>query len=205
MPRRQVIHVKPGGGSTDVSAPEAFFATTCGHCGRQVSADVVAYTKSSRDGRPSIRWMQCPHCEMGLVKNGARSTLPAATPGEPLEGLPDDVEAAYTEARKCLSVDAFTGCELLCRKILMHAAVDKGAKEGENFTTYIDFLKGAGYTTPPMEAWVDYIRKHGNLATHEIAAPEQQRAAGTLEFTAELLRVIYEMEFKAAKFAPPET
>jgi hypothetical protein len=51
-----------------------------------------------------------------------------------------------------------------------------------------------------MRSWVDLIRRHGNQATHEIAAPDVQRAESTVMFTVELLRLMYEMEFLARKF-----
>ncbi len=101
-----------------------------------------------------------------------------------------------------MGVGAFTATELLCRKILMHVAADKGANPGEPFAAYLDFLEKAGYVTPPMKGWVDLIRRHGNLAAHELPAPDQQRAESTLMFTAELLRLVYEMEYMAKRYTP---
>jgi hypothetical protein len=121
----------------------------------------------------------------------------------PIQGLPQLVEDAYTEARQCISVNAFTGCELICRKILMHVAVDKGASEGKSFAFYLDYLQQQGYITPPIKLWADVIRNNGNEATHQIAQPSQERASGTLYFTAELLRIIYEMSHLASKYVPP--
>jgi hypothetical protein len=51
-----------------------------------------------------------------------------------------------------------------------------------------------------MKAWVDLIRKRGNLATHELPATDQQRAESTVMFTAELLRLVYEMEHMARRY-----
>ncbi|HUG00625.1 MAG TPA: DUF4145 domain-containing protein [Longimicrobiales bacterium] len=121
-----------------------------------------------------------------------------------VEGLPEDVAEAYDEARACFGVGGFTGCELVCRKILMHVAVEKGAKEGEPFQAYIDYLADQRYVTPPMRPWVDRIRAHGNLATHRLAKPEKARAESTLMFTGELLRLVYEMDYMSKLYAPPE-
>jgi hypothetical protein len=99
-----------------------------------------------------------------------------------------------------MGVGAFTAAELICRKLLMHIAVDKGAKAGETFIAYLNFLEKAGYVTPPMKGWVDLIRQHGNLATHELPAPDQQQAESTVMFTAELLRLVYEMEHVARRY-----
>ena len=98
-----------------------------------------------------------------------------------------------------MSVSAYTAAELMCRKILMHVAVDKGAKAGLHFVTYIKYLEDQGYSTPPMKKWVELIKNHGNEATHEIAETDVERAEGTIMFTAELLRLTYEMEYLAGK------
>jgi len=84
----------------------------------------------------------------------------------------------------------------MCRKILMHIAVDKGAKEGQTFVFYLDHLAEKGYITPPMKAWTTQIRANGNQSTHELDAPDAARATNTLTFTAMLLVLVYEMEFK---------
>ena len=82
----------------------------------------------------------------------------------------------------------------------MHVAVDKGAAENRSFADYVDHLASEGFVTPPMKPWVDLIRKHANLATHELPATDERRAAGTLAFTAQLLRLIYEMDHKARQY-----
>jgi len=85
----------------------------------------------------------------------------------------------------------------------MHIAVDKGDVEGRNFAEYLNFLESNGYITPVMKPWVDVIRKNGNVATHEIPPADSARAMGTLAFTAQLLKIIYEMDYKVAQFLPP--
>lgn len=121
---------------------------------------------------------------------------PPPLPGPDVQGLPDDVEAAYREARTNLGVASFTSCELICRKLLMHIAVERtGSKEGGTFAGYIDDLVHAGYVTPPMQPWVDKIKANANRATHDIAPVEKSRAESTLTFTTQLLRTVYEMTF----------
>ncbi|EEF78683.1 hypothetical protein MDMS009_2856 [Methylophaga thiooxydans DMS010] len=36
-----------------------------------------------------------------------------------------------------MEVNAYTAAELICRKILMHVAADKGADEGKSFAAYL--------------------------------------------------------------------
>jgi hypothetical protein len=144
----------------------------------------------------------CTNCGDASVVAKDGNIYPGIAFGPTIEGLPDEVAAAYTEARQCMSVHAFAACELICRKILMHIAVDKGAKEGESFAAYITYIENQGYITPPMKGWVDLISSHGNKATHRIDVPERGRAESTLMFTAELLRLTYEMDYLAQKYTP---
>lgn len=185
----------------DGSTPDAWRAFTCGHCGHQVSGAVVAL--ASENG--ITRWLWCPTCGEGSVETSNGVVHPGSTFGPSIQGLPPEVEAAYGEARSCMSAGAFTGSELLCRKILMHVGVDKGAAEGATFAEYLTHLEAAGFVTPPMKGWVDLIRQHGNLATHRLEVPSRERAEGTLMFTAELLRLTYEMDFMARQYAPQAT
>ena len=100
-----------------------------------------------------------------------------------VEYLPNEVNDAYEEAKNCFSVNAFTACELVCRKILMHIAVEKGDSEGKNFTEYIDFLEKNGYITNTIKSWVDSIRRNGNDSTHTLKTPNQSCCLSTLMFT----------------------
>lgn len=173
---------------------EAYYAYVCGHCGHKVNGFVVAtYFHQS--------WLLCTECGCGSVINDYQ-IFPSPLFGPEMQGLPDEVKKAYNELRNCMSVNAFTASELLCRKILMHISVEKGAEDGKTFEFYIDYLVQRGYVTPVMKDWVDLIRKHGNEATHLLESPDQQRAESTATFTVQLLRIVYEMKHIADKFPP---
>jgi hypothetical protein len=149
----------------------------------------------------SIKWILCPSCIDASVLTKEGLLYPSAASGPVIEGLPGTVKDAYHEARMCLTVNGFTACELLCRKILMYVAVEKGAPTGDTFNNYLTHLTGLGYIAPPMKGWVELIRKHGNQSTHELPSPDRTRAESTLMLTAELLRLIYEMEYLSNKYA----
>jgi hypothetical protein len=140
-----------------------------------------------------------------MLKVTLKGTIPTSvqflkTEGGPtIEGLPPDVEEVYDEVRKCMEIKAFTAVELVCRKILMHVAAEKGAEEGKPFVHYVSFLEQAGYVAPEMRKWVDLIRQHGNVAAHELESPDEHRAGSTFMFTVGLLRLVFEMEFLAKK------
>jgi Domain of unknown function (DUF4145) len=168
---------------------------TCAHCGVDTSGAVVATWEN-------IRWTICTNCGDGSVRVQSGVVYPTSPFGPEIESLPTPVGDAYEEARSCMSVGAYTAAELICRKILMHVAADKGAKEGESFEGYLDHLLAEGFVTPPMKPWVDLIRKHGNASTHKLQPADKTRAESTMMFTAELLRLVYEMEAMAKKYAP---
>jgi hypothetical protein len=177
----------------DGSRPESWYSYTCGHCNRTVTGIVVSMLDP-------IRWMLCPSCFDASVLSKGKVVYPSAAFGPVIEGLPDTVKSAYQEARMCLTVNGFTACELICRKILMHIATEKGAQHGDSFGNYLTYLSNKGYVTPPMVGWVELIRKHGNQSTHELPSPDKVRAESTLMFTAELLRLIYEMDHLSRKY-----
>jgi len=137
-----------------------------------------------------------------VTQNGI--TYPSVPFGPNIEGLPENVSKGYEEARECMSVDAFTSCELICRNILMYISVEKGAKEREPFFKYIDYLEEKGYITPPMKEWVGLIKEHGGKSAHLLEMPNRERAESTIMFTAELLRLVYEMGHIASKYVKKE-
>lgn len=199
-----------GFGHEDVSyfqatSTNAFRSYVCGYCGFHVSGALVASAPApiSAAATGEVEWVRCCHCGQPSAIDVDGQVHPGRLGGVAVDGLPDDVLASYQEARQCLAVHAYTACELLCRKILMHVAVDKaGGKPGDSFANYIGVLEKAEYITPPMKGWVDLIRQHANEATHSLPAPSGDRAEGTLMFTAELLRIVYEMEHLASKYRP---
>ena len=202
-----LMHVGVTGSNT--LPPEhhtAWFDASCGHCGRMVSAAVVAYTYVYEQSTyiPTARWIRCTSCGAGSFVSHDGDVYPGPSVGRDVDGLPDNVQVAYDEARRCAQVNAFTACEMTCRKILMHIAVDKGAAAtGLSFKGYVDYLEDNHHVTPAMKPWVDVIRKHGNIAVHDLPHVDRERALGTLTFTEHLLRNVYEMEHLAARFAPP--
>jgi len=186
-------------GTSDTSIREAWYNYTCGHCEINVNGKVVA-SVSSPDA--NIKWLLCTNCADGSVISKNNTQLPSTRFGPNIEGLPDEIAAAYNEARNCYSIKAYTSCELMCRKILMHVGVDKGYDEGKPFIEYIDYIESKNYITPIMKPWVDLIREHGNSSTHKLMPPEPKRSESTLMFTAELLKIVYEMEHIAQKYVP---
>jgi len=116
--------------------------------------------------------------------------------------VPTELAILYEEARASTAAGAHTAAVLVCRKMLMNIAVALGdtPEPGKTFVKYIQYLKDHGYIPPKGDQWVDYIRKRGNEATHEIALMQQSDAETLITFVGMLLRIVY--EFPAAVPSP---
>jgi hypothetical protein len=186
---------------------------TCGHCGRAVGAEIVYDSVmwgnvrgSTYVPQPSAGlWLLCPYCGEGSVR--ARNSgiiYPAPRPGLTLEHPPAEVVRAWEEARSAYSVGAYAAAEMMCRKILMHVAVDKGlAKVGQSFVSYMNALQAAGYITTGLEEVVDQVRDRGNVANHDLPASSEQESHVTLMITQHLMEAVYELPGMAAAPAQP--
>jgi hypothetical protein len=159
---------------------------TCGFCGNVV-ASAKGYANSNS------RWMLriCPHCGKPTFHLDDSQT-PGVAPGNDVRELPEDVDGLYREARNATAVAAYTASVLACRKLLMNIAVSQGAKPGESFVSYIEYLANAGFVPPNGKGWVDHIRTKGNEATHEIKLMTLGDAEDLLAFSEMLLKFIYE-------------
>ncbi len=169
---------------------------TCGYCNHVVSSAVGYHYAASSGHREFIHI--CPDCSNPTYFGETR--VPGVAPGNNVKHLPANVHALYNEARQCASVAAYTSSILACRKLLMNIAVNHGAKEGLSFVAYVEHLSGAGFVPPNGKGWVDYIRKKGNEATHEIALMTEDDSTRLLAFAEMLLKFVY--EFPAAIPAP---
>lgn len=163
----------------------------CGHCNNLVASH-VGYA-----GNGAI--YICPHCDQPTHFNAKGDPMPGVTFGDAVAHLPADIEALYGEARRCSSAAAYTAAVLLSRKLLMNIAVSLGAKPGEPFINYVEFLAAKNYVPPNGKGWVDHIRKKGNEAAHEIVLMHQSDAEDLLGFSEMLLKFIYEFPNRVPK------
>ena len=161
----------------------------CGHCGKEVAGIIV----SQNMGVP-VHWLACPNCKRGSVLN-TDTFAPEPLLGEDVKGLLETIQKVYIEARKSISSKSYTACELLCRKILMNVAVEKGAPEEKGFAQYIDYMSEEGHVTNTMKPWIKKIKNNGNEATHKINPSNFKGANTTLRFTILLLKNVYETEY----------
>jgi len=165
----------------------------CGYCDNTVGPKEGYYRNEDSAGS---RIYVCSFCDKPTYFQEADRTsvkqFPGVAFGEAVRSLPPDVETLYNEARACTTVGAYTGAVLVCRKILMNAAVSLGAPTGKNFADYVTWLVAEGHVPKKGHGWVDHIRQRGNVANHEIPALSKDESEEMVIFTGMLLKMIHE-------------
>src|SRR5947209_7271488 len=130
--------------------PDTFRALefVCCHCGRLVSSDGGYSGIEETNNLHQIRIFICPNCRLPNTFRGSVSPgdptfrwterSPSPPFGEKILDLPPDINTVYEEARRCITVDAFSAAVMLCRKLLMHIAVERGDAAGKSYQAYVD-------------------------------------------------------------------
>lgn len=174
----------------------------CGFCTVRVSS-VKGYSLMSNERRVIGSIHICPNCGGPVFACDGHPQCPSPALGSPVQYVPDDLNALYEEARRCTGQSCFTAAVLLCRKMLMHMAVEQSAPVGQNFMEYVNYLSDKGYVPPNGKLWVDHIRKKGNEANHEITLMKETDARELLIFVEMLLKFMYEFPKMITPPAPP--
>ncbi len=166
----------------------------CGYCANDVGPNQGYY----HSGDASQAICICPTCDHPTYL-GVSTQMPGAPYGKDVDGVPEDVDNLYRQARQCMSVSSHTSAILTCRKILMHIAVEKGADVGKSFLDYVQYLADNHYVPPGAYGWVDHIRKKGNEANHRIVIMGQEDAGNLIDFIEMLLKTSYEFPSRLPK------
>jgi len=170
---------------------------TCSYCS-SITAPSNGYCTTRDGGQRQGFIFICPNCNRPTYiyteSNDHLFISPQAMMGATIEGLPDDIDQLYNEARQSTGVGAYTSAVLTCRKILMHVAVSRDADENLTFLNYVDYLDENNYIPAEARGWVDHIRERSNDANHEIEIMSNQDAEDLITFTEMLLRIIYEFQ-----------
>jgi uncharacterized protein DUF4145 len=177
-------------------------AYTCGYCGRHTGPNQGFFSGNTN---PQARIYICTYCGAPTYFDSdarGQKQHPGVPFGNDVAALPPDVEGLYGEARRCMTVNSFTAAVLMCRKLLMHLAVEKGAKPGQPFADYVEYLAAKGYVPPDGKDWVDHIRTKGNEANHEIKIMLETDAKDLITFSEMLLRFMYEFPSKVRPSSP---
>ena len=129
----------------------------CGYCGERVSSSRGYEYARPGVGHPDGFLRVCSDCGCPTFFQDD-GQWPGSIGGESVQMVPEQVHNLYEEARRCISTSAFTASVLASRKLLMHIAVDQGAKPNESFKAYVDWLESNHFTPPNSKKWVDHIR-----------------------------------------------
>lgn len=174
----------------------------CPHCG-VTTASLSAYvSKNSASTQLDHRILICPECRLPTYFGPDGVQIPGVAFGRAVEHLQPPVEAAYNEARRCMSVAAYTAAVMLCRKILMNVAVHEGADKNEGFKYYVEYLANEHHLPKRLDGCVAHIREIGNEANHEIEATDKETAERVMNFTEIMLTVMYEMPGRLPEAEP---
>jgi hypothetical protein len=174
---------------------------TCGYCSRFVASDQGWQLSPVSGGYMHIR--VCSNCGAPtFFLTNDTDYAPAPLPGHAVDNVPSDLAILFQEARASAGAGAPTAAVMTCRKILMHIAVQEGAKENLSFKAYVNFLAENHYTPPKSDKWVDYIRDLGNDANHEIKVMTAQDARIVIKFVQMLLEFLYEAQGMVPAPAP---
>ena len=169
----------------------------CGYCNARITSD-----KGWLAPQAIHRIWVCP-CGCPTYFDAQGRQYPSPVFGRSIDGIPSEqVNGLYEEARRCMSVQAYTSAVLACRKLLMNIAVEKGDTPGKRFIEYIDYLAAKNYVPPDGKEWVDHIRDKGNEATHEIRLMNKEDGETLIEFTEMLLKFVYEFPAKVKSRHP---
>lgn len=165
---------------------------TCGYCGHSLASEKGWSAKLPNNAVGSWIYV-CHRCTYPTFFSPSTVQTPGVVFGETVDDVTDkSVSTLYDEARKATGSQCYTAAVLACRKLLMHIAVAKGAKAGETFISYVEFLSDNNFVPPDARDWVDHIRAKGNEANHEITIMGPDDAKDLLAFCEMLLKIIYE-------------
>ena len=175
----------------------------CGYCGNRVASNVGWDGSIPNSGEVQHGVRICPECSGPTLLGGLQ--VPGVGYGKQVNHLPSDIDALYNEARDAIAGSAPTAAVLCCRKLLMHVAVEKGAKEGQSFQSYVNHLADNNFVPAGARAWVDEIRTKSNEANHQIVIKTVQEAEELIDFVEMLLMVVYDYPSRAKPPASPGT
>ncbi|MGA8641198.1 DUF4145 domain-containing protein [Candidatus Binatus sp.] len=176
----------------------------CAYCGNQVASEKGWDGNTRAAGMPHGALRVCPECSGPTLLAGG-DQVPGVSYGNTVKHLPPDIEKLYEESRTAVGAGAPTAAVMSCRKLLMHVAVEKGAKAGDTFQNYVKFLGDNHFVPAGASDWVDKLRTEGNEANHEIVIKTSPEAREIIDFAEMLLKVVYEypMRGKAAVTRAP--
>ena len=157
------------------------------------------------------RWRlgRCENCQKPvflLLDYAFSERVNAVYPTLQMEPNPDiskkQVGEDYVEARLCLSVGAFKGAAVLCRRALQGAAIDKGAKK-DKLAEQLDELVKSGKLTEDLGHLAHNVRQLSNYGAHPgedgLDDLTGEEAEAVCDLTWQILDHLYVVPAKSAR------
>ena len=118
----------------------------CGYCSQPLASEKGWDAMNPIGGAAIAHIRICHRCGRPTFIDKDESQTPGALFGDAVSDIPDKaVEELYDEARRAYSSRSYTAAVLVCRKLLMHIAVAKGAAAEQNFVFYVEYLANNHY------------------------------------------------------------
>lgn len=173
------------------------YTYACGACGNTTNGRVVCELKRQHD-TSSILWCLCS-CDKEepsvLIMDHAaiKTQVPIARTFHSSSEWPVALATLYDEAAKAHAAGAYTATSMVCRKILMACACDKGDTDGKHFGPYVDYITQQVLTYPAAKSAIDAIRTIGNEANHNVQIVNEPDATRAMKIVTYMLNTIYSL------------
>lgn len=192
------------------------FVITCPHCGASPAAFQPVREPVKVPGRAGgeRRWRltACPACGGAVAFESTSDSLdqyiqhtPEAVASEwQVDHLDDAVARDWGEAIRVYKVQANEAAVVMCGRTL-EAAGDKLGIEGRSLQARINKMLDADLITTSFQEAMDYVRVIRNVGAHAGQPVSPATAEGTMRFTLQALRLLFEVPGELHRLtAPPE-
>jgi hypothetical protein len=152
----------------------------------------------------------CPICGgvvvMELEQSGAVIAMyPARLDAWAVRHLPPAVASIWAEAGTVFGIGAFRMAVVACGRTLEQAAIERSV-DAKTLQKRIEKMQDDGLITREFRNAMDYVRVIRNVGAHAGQEVTRETADGTLRFTQQTLRLLFEVpgELQRLTGHPPE-
>jgi uncharacterized protein DUF4145 len=192
------------------------FVIICPHCGCNPAAFEALRepikVESSDGGHRRWRLTACPACGRAVAFESTPDstdryighTPEAAAPEWEVSHLPDDVARDWSEAVRVYEVGAHEAAVVMCGRTL-EAGSDRLGISGRSLQARIKKMLDEDLITSSFGGAMNYVRVIRNVGAHAGQPVEPATAEGTMRFTLQALRLLFEVPGELERLTePPE-
>jgi hypothetical protein len=189
------------------------YTRTCPHFGTRAAFSLQADFQAVDENGAGRRWraVTCPSCGGAILletdpeTDSLKDVLPERVGDWSVLHLPEAVERDWTEAIKVFDVAAYQATVVACGRTL-EAAGDELGVEANTLDRRIRKMLEDGLITVGFGDAMTYVRLIRNTGAHAGETVSPESAEGTMRFTLQALRLLYEVpgELKRLRGGPIE-